>query len=120
MSLADLRHVAELVRRGPGNETERLRLLDAHRPRVDARIQALEEHRSVIAGTAVVHVEHLARGKAGGPWDPTARGKGADPCHRRRGSTVVVAGTTTIVAGDCRSPAGSGTRRLSGASVEMP
>ncbi|MFF8880964.1 MerR family transcriptional regulator [Streptomyces flaveolus] len=73
MPLADLKDFAELVRRGPGNEAERLRLLDAHRRRVDAQIQALEECRSVIAWKVGVYAGHLARGEAGGLWDPTAR-----------------------------------------------
>ncbi|MFF5407226.1 MerR family transcriptional regulator [Streptomyces misionensis] len=73
MPLADLGRFAELVRQGPGNEAERLRLLDAHRQRVDARIEALEECRSIIAWKSGVYAEHLARGEAGGLWDPTAR-----------------------------------------------
>ncbi|MCX5144124.1 MULTISPECIES: MerR family transcriptional regulator [unclassified Streptomyces] len=72
MPLADLKHFAELVRRGPGNEAERLRLLDAHRQRVDAQMEALEEARSVIAWKVGVYAEHLARGAADGLWDPTA------------------------------------------------
>ncbi|WP_326673540.1 MerR family transcriptional regulator [Streptomyces sp. NBC_01257] len=72
MPLADLKHFAELVRRGPGNEAERLRLLDAHRQRVDAQMEALEEARSVIAWKVGVYAEHLARGEADGLWDPTA------------------------------------------------
>ncbi|MEU3839302.1 MerR family transcriptional regulator [Streptomyces sp. NPDC028635] len=72
MPLADLRHFADLVRQGPGNEAERLRLLDAHRQRVDAQIQTLQECRSVIAWKVGVYAEHLARGEAGGLWDPTA------------------------------------------------
>ncbi|MFJ5678059.1 MerR family transcriptional regulator [Streptomyces sp. NPDC093097] len=72
MPLADLKRFAELVRQGPGNEAERLGLLDAHRLRVDAQIQALEECRSVIAWKVGVYAEHLARGEAGGLWDPTA------------------------------------------------
>jgi len=71
MPLADLKHFAELVRHGQGNEAERLRLLDSHRQRVDAQIQALEECRSVIAWKVGVYAEHLARGEAGGLWDPT-------------------------------------------------
>lgn len=71
MPLADLKHFAELVRRGPGNEAERLQLLDAHRQRVDAQIQALEACRSVIAWKAGVYAEHLSRGEAEGLWDPT-------------------------------------------------
>ncbi|MFI7388472.1 MerR family transcriptional regulator [Streptomyces sp. NPDC049813] len=72
MPLADLKHFAELVRQGPGNEAERLRLLDTHQQRVDAQIRALEECRSVIAWKVGVYAEHLARGSAGGLWDPTA------------------------------------------------
>lgn len=72
MPLAELNRFAELVRAGPGNEAERLRLLDTHRQRVDAQIQALEECRSVITWKVGVYSEHLARGEASGLWDPTA------------------------------------------------
>ncbi|MFD8636752.1 MerR family transcriptional regulator [Streptomyces sp. NPDC059533] len=72
MPLADLKYFAELVRRGPGNEAERLRLLETHQERVDARIRALEKCRSVIAGKVGVYADHLTRGEAGGLWDPTA------------------------------------------------
>ncbi|MFF8381593.1 MerR family transcriptional regulator [Streptomyces sp. NPDC015661] len=71
MPLADLKRFAELVRHGPGNEVERLQLLDTHRQRVDAQIQALEECRSVITWKVGVYAEHLARGEADGLWDPT-------------------------------------------------
>lgn len=70
MPLADLAHFADLVRDGPGNEEHRLRLLDTHKQRVDAQIRALEECRSVIAWKVGVYAEHLARGEAGGLWDP--------------------------------------------------
>ncbi|MGW7584488.1 MerR family transcriptional regulator [Kitasatospora sp. NPDC054768] len=72
MPLADLRRFADLVRQGPGNEAERLRLLDAHRQRVDERIRELEECRSLIAWKTAVYADHLARGEAAGLWDPTA------------------------------------------------
>ncbi|MFC9588746.1 MerR family transcriptional regulator [Streptomyces sp. NPDC056944] len=71
MPLADLRRFAELVRHGRGNEAERLQLLDTHRQRVDAQIQALEECRSVITWKVAVYAEHLARGDAEGLWAPT-------------------------------------------------
>lgn len=71
MPLADLKRFAQLVRQGPGNEAERLELLDTHRLRVEAQIQALEECRSVIAWKVDVYAEHLKRGDAGGLWDPT-------------------------------------------------
>ncbi|MCF3172232.1 MerR family transcriptional regulator [Streptomyces sioyaensis] len=41
MPLADLKRFAELVRHGPGNEAERLQLLEAHRQRVDDQIRSL-------------------------------------------------------------------------------
>ncbi len=66
-----LKHFAALVRRGPGNEAERLRLLDAHRRRVDAQTQALEECRSLITWKVGVYAAHLSRGEADGLWDPT-------------------------------------------------
>ncbi|MFF8727093.1 MerR family transcriptional regulator [Streptomyces sp. NPDC015171] len=72
MPLADLKRFAELVRQGPGNEAERLRLLDAHQQRVEARIRALEDCRSLIAWKVGVYAEHLDRGEAGGLWDPRA------------------------------------------------
>ncbi|MFJ3769536.1 MerR family transcriptional regulator [Streptomyces sp. NPDC090082] len=71
MPLADLKRFAELVRQGQGNEAERLRLLDAHRQRVEEQIQALEECRSLITWKVAVYAEHLARGEAEGLWAPT-------------------------------------------------
>ncbi|OKJ01641.1 MerR family transcriptional regulator [Streptomyces sp. CB01249] len=73
MPLAELKRFADLVRQGPGNEAERLHLLDTHRQRVDAQIAALEECRSVITWKVGVYADHLARGKADGLWDPTGR-----------------------------------------------
>ncbi|MZD10192.1 MerR family transcriptional regulator [Streptomyces sp. SID5785] len=72
MPLADLRQFAGLVRQGPGNEPERLHLLETHRQRVDDRIQALEECRSVITWKVGVYADHLARGAADGLWEPRA------------------------------------------------
>ncbi|NEC67901.1 MerR family transcriptional regulator [Streptomyces sp. SID9727] len=71
MPLAELKRFAGLVREGPGNEAERLHLLDTHRRRVDAQIAALEECRSVITWKVGVYADHLARGEANGLWDPT-------------------------------------------------
>jgi len=71
MPLAELRRFADLVRQGPGNEVERLRLLDAHQRRVEAQIAALEECREVIAWKVGVYAEHLDRDRADGLWDPT-------------------------------------------------
>jgi DNA-binding transcriptional MerR regulator len=80
MPLADLKRFAELVRQGPGNEAERLHLLDAHRQRVESQIQALEECRSLIAWKVGVYADHLARGNATGLWAPTPNSP--EPPHR--------------------------------------
>ena len=71
MPLAELKRFAELVRQGPGNEPERLRLLSAHQHRVEDRIRELEECRTVIARKVGVYADHVARGAATGLWDPT-------------------------------------------------
>lgn len=70
MPLADLTAFAALVREGPGNEEQRLELLDSHRQRVEAQIRALEECRSLIEWKVGVYSEHLQAGTAGGLWDP--------------------------------------------------
>lgn len=71
MPLAELRRFAELVREGPGNESERLALLDAQRERVDAQITALEQARAIIVWKTEVYQQHLHDGDAVGLWDPT-------------------------------------------------
>ncbi|WP_313566889.1 MerR family transcriptional regulator [Mobilicoccus sp.] len=70
MPLADLTRFAALVRQGPGNEEDRLRLLEDHRLRVEAQIAALEECRSLIEWKVGVYTEHLRTGSATGLWDP--------------------------------------------------
>lgn len=73
MPLAELKRFAELVRQGPGNEDERLALLDAHRKRVDSQMQALQECREVIEWKVDIYSRHLREGEAKGLWDPTMR-----------------------------------------------
>ncbi|WP_308820075.1 MerR family transcriptional regulator [Pseudonocardia alni] len=70
MPLADLTRFAALVRRGPGNEEERLKLLDEHRQRVETQIHALEECRALIDWKVGVYSEHFQAGTATGLWDP--------------------------------------------------
>ncbi|MCX5398821.1 MerR family transcriptional regulator [Streptomyces sp. NBC_00102] len=70
MPLAELRRFAELVRNGPGNEADRLQLLDAHQKRVEAQIRALEECHSVIVWKIGVYSEHLDRGEGDELWAP--------------------------------------------------
>lgn len=71
MPLAELQRFAALIRRGPGNEAERLALLDAHRERVEQQIHALEDARRIIAWKTGVYRGHLENGTAAGIWDPS-------------------------------------------------
>lgn len=71
MPLAELKRFASLVREGPGNEAQRLALLDAQRTRVEAQIEALEQARDIIAWKTGVYEQHLREGEAVGLWDPT-------------------------------------------------
>ncbi|MGY0389572.1 MerR family transcriptional regulator [Nocardioides sp. WG-D5] len=73
MPLSDLTRFAALVRRGPGNESERLELLDEHRRRIETQIHALEECRALIDWKVGVYSEHLQAGTATGLWDPGHR-----------------------------------------------
>lgn len=71
MPLAELTKFAALIRQGPGNENDRLMLLEEHRQRVEAQIWALEECRLLIQWKVGVYSEHLQAGSAAGLWDPT-------------------------------------------------
>jgi DNA-binding transcriptional MerR regulator len=44
MPIREVRRYADLVRRGPGNEAERLSILRGHRERVRADLDAVTEH----------------------------------------------------------------------------
>lgn len=70
MPVRDLAQFAQLVRQGPGNEAQRLALLDAHRVRVDAQIEALQQAREIIAWKTDIYYQHLVQGSAQGLWDP--------------------------------------------------
>ncbi len=74
MPLADLRQFAALVRSGPGNEADRLALLDAHRARVDAQLAALEQARDIITWKTQIYEQTLSAGQGRGLWDPTVTG----------------------------------------------
>ncbi|WP_150463274.1 MerR family transcriptional regulator [Nesterenkonia ebinurensis] len=78
MPLTELKRFATLVREGPGNEIERLSLLDAQRERVDQQIRALEQAREIITWKVDVYEQHLRNDEAIGLWDPTLT-TGAQP-----------------------------------------
>ncbi|MGI5155122.1 MerR family transcriptional regulator [Microbispora sp. CA-102843] len=71
MSIATLRRFAELVRSGPGNEHERLALLEEHERTVRARITELDASLAVIHDKVVTYRRHLRDGTAAGLWSPT-------------------------------------------------
>jgi len=70
MPLAEIRRFAALVRKGPGNEAERLELLRRHEERVRARMTALTEALEVISDKVGTYAEHVSRGTAAGVWAP--------------------------------------------------
>lgn len=72
MPLSELQRFAALVREGPGNEVERLALLDAQRVRVELQIDALEQAREIIAWKTDTYRRHVESGRATGLWDPTS------------------------------------------------
>jgi DNA-binding transcriptional MerR regulator len=75
MPLATIGRFADLVRRGPGTEGERLELLREHQRRVTEQIADLTECLDVIAGKVRAYEEHLAKGTAAELWStPASRG----------------------------------------------
>lgn len=72
MPLATIRRFAELVRQGPGNEEERLRLLRIHEQLILDRIAELTECLILISNKVRSYEEHLARGTANGLWSTPA------------------------------------------------
>lgn len=71
MPIATLKTFAELVRSGPGNEPERLALLQEHERLVQARIADLNASLAVIHAKVVAYANHVAAGTATGVWSPT-------------------------------------------------
>jgi DNA-binding transcriptional MerR regulator len=70
MPLATIDRYASLVRRGPGNETERLALLRQHEQRVTTQISDLTRALDLITYKVKVYQERLAEGTADRLWSP--------------------------------------------------
>lgn len=70
MPIAELKRFAALVRSGPGNEPERLALLQEHERAVRARIAELDASLEIIHGKVVAYEEHVRAGTAAGVWAP--------------------------------------------------
>lgn len=86
MPLAELRRFAALVRQGPGNEPDRLHLLQEHERRVRAQLCSINECLDVITGKVAVYRRHVAAGATTDPW-LSKRGAdvtGADPDEAHR------------------------------------
>lgn len=71
MPIATIRRFATLVRSGPGNEPDRLALLQEHERAVRAKIDDLDACLEVIHGKVVTYEQHLRDGTAAGLWEPT-------------------------------------------------
>lgn len=70
MPIRGLRRYAELVAAGPGNEAERLALLEAHRDDVLARLAEVQENLKIIDHKIEVYRGSLAAGEADRLWAP--------------------------------------------------
>jgi DNA-binding transcriptional MerR regulator len=68
MPIKSIRRYAELVSAGPGNEQERLALLEAHRGEVMARLAEIQENLQLIDHKISVYQGHLAAGDADQLW----------------------------------------------------
>jgi DNA-binding transcriptional MerR regulator len=71
MPIRTIRRYAELVSAGPGNEQERLALLEAHRAEVTAKIARTRENLKLIDHKIDVYRGRLAAGDADRLWAPS-------------------------------------------------
>lgn len=72
MPIAEIARFAELVRAGPGNETERLSLLRTHEEAVRQSIRDLQANLAVISDKVANYRKHVDAGTTAGVWDPSA------------------------------------------------
>ena len=70
MPIRSIRRYAQLVAAGPGNEQERLALLEAHRAEVTARLAEMKESLRLIEHKIGVYQGRLAAGDADQLWAP--------------------------------------------------
>jgi DNA-binding transcriptional MerR regulator len=70
MPIKTIRRYAQLVSAGPGNEQERLALLEAHRADVTARLAEIQESLKIIDRKIDVYRGRLAAGDADQLWAP--------------------------------------------------
>jgi DNA-binding transcriptional MerR regulator len=72
MPIKTIRRYAQLVSAGPGNEQERLALMEAHRADVTARLAEIQENLKLIDHKIDVYRGRLAAGDADQLWLPPA------------------------------------------------
>ena len=70
MPIKTIRRYAELVSAGPGNEQERLALMEAHRADVTAKLAEIQENLKLIDHKIDVYRGSLAAGDADQLWAP--------------------------------------------------
>jgi DNA-binding transcriptional MerR regulator len=73
MPIKAIRRYAQLVSAGPGNEQERLALLEAHRADVTAKLAEIQENLELIDHKIGVYRGRLAAGDADQLWAPSRR-----------------------------------------------
>jgi DNA-binding transcriptional MerR regulator len=73
MPIKTIRRYAQLVAAGPGNEQDRLTLLETHRAEVTAKLAGLRENLKLIDRKINVYRGRLAAGDADQLWAPTAQ-----------------------------------------------
>jgi DNA-binding transcriptional MerR regulator len=80
MPIKTIRRYAELVAAGPGNEQERLALMETHRSEVTARLAELQENLKIIDHKIDVYRGRLEAGDADQLWAPRRQdaGRGLD------------------------------------------
>ena len=71
MPIKDIRRYAQMVAAGPGNEQERLALMEEHRAVVLARLAEVQENLKVIDHKIDVYRGRLAAGDADRLWAPS-------------------------------------------------
>jgi DNA-binding transcriptional MerR regulator len=70
MPIKTIRRYAQLVSAGPGNEQERLALMEAHRADVTAKLAEIQENLKIIDHKINVYRGRLATGDADQLWAP--------------------------------------------------
>jgi DNA-binding transcriptional MerR regulator len=70
MPIKAIRRYAQLVAAGPGNEQERLALMQAHRADVTAKLAEIQENLKLIDHKIDVYRGRLAAGDADQLWAP--------------------------------------------------